>query len=323
MVPGIDWGDLAGNQCVIAFGRPTWDEFRKDQGKYADYSAMTPQDLTKRTVFIPNTNRPFEIRECLIEEITQALGPLNDIYGLGPSIFNDDDAHTWPTRLDYLMLRVLYDPEMKAGIRRREAHGRALKILKRINPDGIGAPRLPPHRQMDFINWRNALHTLFRLTNAGELRSSRVNDLLKAVLTEAERRAPDTAYHCEALSAVAHVEYEREDPDADDLIRDAGLVCERVHGLGDVRLATLRLAAGLHHLGQDSDRLALQNVAGLEKTFLAHGQDALIAMTYAVRWTALANLDRPGVEEARRKTLAWSAYAYGDDNETVRRWRRY
>ena len=45
-------------------------------------------------VFLPADAAPQELRDCLHEEIAQALGPLNDLYRLPDSIFNDDNVHT-------------------------------------------------------------------------------------------------------------------------------------------------------------------------------------------------------------------------------------
>jgi len=36
------------------------------------------------------TPSPQEVRDCLHEELAQALGPLNDLYRLPDSVFNDD-----------------------------------------------------------------------------------------------------------------------------------------------------------------------------------------------------------------------------------------
>lgn len=322
-VPGAEWAPLQGNQCIIVYGLPTWPEFLLDRGRYSDYRAVSPRELAERTVFIPNTNEPHEIRECLIEEITQALGPSNDIYGLGPSIFNDDDAHVWPTRLDYLMLRVLYDDRMEAGIARREAEKRALAILNSINPDGREAPVLPPHRQMDFLAWRSNLHELFDLINAGQARTERASSILTSVLNEAEARAPDSPYYCEALSVAANLERERHSGRAGAVLARARRVCEQVHGRGDVRAADLRLSRAIVLLAEDRPRQALDEVDGLAELFLAYGQEALLALTHAVRWSALTRMNDPAAEEAHRLALAWSAYAFGDDHEAVARWRRF
>ena len=45
-------------------------------------------------VFLPGDVSPQEIRDCLHEELAQALGPVNDLYRLTDSVFNDDNFNT-------------------------------------------------------------------------------------------------------------------------------------------------------------------------------------------------------------------------------------
>ena len=320
-VPGREWAPLSGNQCIIVFGTPTWASFLQDRQRYSDWQAVAPIELASRTVFIPDTNEPHEIRECLIEEIAQALGPTNDIYGLGPSIFNDDDAHVWPTRLDYLMLRVLYDPRMRSGIGRADARARALEILNRINPKGHRAPSLPPHRQREFLRWRKQLHDLYDLISKGRARTPSARAIVTAILREARTKAPFTAYHCEALSVAATLETDDKSPAALGAVDQAERVCETVHGPSDIRAAGLQLSRGIALLGQRRDRDALQAIEGLDRTFLAYGQDAMLAIAYAARWTALYNLGDPEAERAKELALAWTIYAFGEDHDAIQRWK--
>ncbi len=46
------------------------------------------------------------MRDCLHEELAQALGPLNDLYRLSNSVFNDDNFHSVLTGFDMEMLRL-------------------------------------------------------------------------------------------------------------------------------------------------------------------------------------------------------------------------
>jgi hypothetical protein len=54
-------------------------------------------------------------RRCLIEEILQGLGPLNESTSLDKSVFNDTSKHTRFTDFDRLILNMLYDPRIKNG----------------------------------------------------------------------------------------------------------------------------------------------------------------------------------------------------------------
>ncbi len=63
----------------------------------------------------PRDVAPQEIRDCLHEELAQALGPLNDLYRLTDSVFNDDNFHTVLTGFDMLMLRASTRPSCTAA----------------------------------------------------------------------------------------------------------------------------------------------------------------------------------------------------------------
>lgn len=72
--------------------------------------------LENAHVFIAasETWRPF--RHCMVEEITQALGPVNDDSSLPYSIFNDDSEVPGFGIFDWFILNVLYDRRVKPGM---------------------------------------------------------------------------------------------------------------------------------------------------------------------------------------------------------------
>lgn len=76
--------------------------------------------IVKATVRIMSNHQAIR-RHCIVEELTQILGLLNDTDHLYPSIFNDWDRgqglHAW----DELMVRTLYDRRIRPGMRRRDA----------------------------------------------------------------------------------------------------------------------------------------------------------------------------------------------------------
>jgi len=53
---------------------------------------------------------------CIHEEIAQGLGLSNDSPAARPSIFNDDEEFGLLTTHDEFLLRMLYDPRMRAGM---------------------------------------------------------------------------------------------------------------------------------------------------------------------------------------------------------------
>lgn len=56
-------------------------------------------------------------RRCLIEEILQGLGPLNEHPSLTKSLFNDHSRHSSFTKFDRYILNMLYDRRIRNGDR--------------------------------------------------------------------------------------------------------------------------------------------------------------------------------------------------------------
>ena len=112
-----------------------WDEYLKmRKSKAVDWSTLTVRDSA--TIFIPGDAAPQEVRDCLHEELAQTLGPLNDLYRLPDSVFNDDNIHAVLTGFDMLMLRAIYAPEMRNGMSRQQAAAAIGPLLARLNPRG-------------------------------------------------------------------------------------------------------------------------------------------------------------------------------------------
>ena len=74
------------------------------------------------------------------EELAQALGPLNDLYRLPDSVFNDDNVHTVLTGFDMVILRTYYDPALRSGMSRGQVAAALPRILARTNPGGASQP---------------------------------------------------------------------------------------------------------------------------------------------------------------------------------------
>ncbi|MCF2869677.1 DUF2927 domain-containing protein [Octadecabacter sp. G9-8] len=71
---------------------------------------------------------------CIHEELAQGLGLPNDSRRTRPSIFNDDDEFSFLTDHDELLLRILYDPRLSAGM----TSDTALPIARVIAQELIG-----------------------------------------------------------------------------------------------------------------------------------------------------------------------------------------
>ena len=87
-------------------------------------------ELTGGIVFIPGEKKAAVAWQCIVEEITQALGLPNDSDTNFYSIFNDRSPHISLTSKDKQMLRLLYDPRLTAGMKEPEVRRVAAEVLQ-------------------------------------------------------------------------------------------------------------------------------------------------------------------------------------------------
>ncbi|TNJ44099.1 DUF2927 domain-containing protein [Phaeobacter sp. B1627] len=121
--------------CFVVPNVSSLDEYRRNRrALQTDWKSLRRRD--RLAIFVPNDVSPQELRDCLHEELAQALGPLNDLYRLPDSVFNDDNIHAILTGFDMLMLRATYDPALTTGMTRPEVAARIPAILARLNPAG-------------------------------------------------------------------------------------------------------------------------------------------------------------------------------------------
>ncbi len=88
----------------------------------AAYAAGSKDNTYTAAVAVIRAENPSLLRlSCIHEELAQGLGLANDSRDARPSIFNDDDEFALLTRHDELLLKMLYDPRLKAGMTATEA----------------------------------------------------------------------------------------------------------------------------------------------------------------------------------------------------------
>jgi hypothetical protein len=128
--------------CFVVPRVSGWEEYRANRNTAAlDWTTVTTRDRV--AIFVPSDTSPQEVRDCLHEELAQAMGPLNDLYRLDDSVFNDDNFHTTLTSFDMLVLRMHYAPELRSGMTPGQVAGLLPGILARLNPSG-GATAATP-----------------------------------------------------------------------------------------------------------------------------------------------------------------------------------
>lgn len=73
---------------------------------------------------------------CVVEELTQILGLVNDSEAVYPSIFNDVTLNDLLTGLDYLLLRILYDSRVQPGMQTVEVKAIVRTVIKEMTARG-------------------------------------------------------------------------------------------------------------------------------------------------------------------------------------------
>ncbi|MDF2181632.1 DUF2927 domain-containing protein [Neptuniibacter sp. CAU 1671] len=73
---------------------------------------------------------------CIVEELTQIMGLPNDSEAAYPSIFNDKSPEQILSPLDVVLLRLLYQPQLRPGMQEPEVRRVTEKILNRWREDG-------------------------------------------------------------------------------------------------------------------------------------------------------------------------------------------
>jgi hypothetical protein len=73
----------------------------------------------------------FIFRDCIYEELLQALGPINDDDDLPWTMFNDDVQMGFFGVYDQYLLNILYDPRIRAGMTKDQVK----ELLPQVLPD--------------------------------------------------------------------------------------------------------------------------------------------------------------------------------------------
>lgn len=94
--------------------------------------------LSSASVLIPTDRARDKGRflDCVVEEITQVMGLPNDSDQVFPSVFNDRSIDSFLSPLDYLLLRILYAPELRSGMDVKAVQKALPAVLSRLRKDG-------------------------------------------------------------------------------------------------------------------------------------------------------------------------------------------
>lgn len=294
--------------CFVVPGVGSLAEYDTKRGTAAvDWTQISTRQRV--SVFVPADTSPQEVRDCLHEELAQAMGPLNDLYSLPDSVFNDDNFHTVLTGFDMLVLRVHYSPELQAGMNEAEVAARLPGILAAYNPagefNGAAAERISPR------SWNDAVAQALGARSAQGARMAGAEKMLAIAKAQGWRdnrlgfayfvigrmqlaRQPDAAVanFTEALRIY-------------NTMPDGGLHAAHVH----MQLAAIALASGQNAQALGYADRAIPVVRRAENA-------ALLATLEMIKSHALANLGRADEAQALRlDSQSWARYGFGGDGQ--------
>ena len=98
----------------------------------ANFSTAADNSISHAIVIIPvdRARAHAKLLSCVVEELTQIMGLPNDSDHVYPSIFNDKSYDDYLSGLDYLLLTLLYNKNMKVGMNQAQVKSKLQKILQ-------------------------------------------------------------------------------------------------------------------------------------------------------------------------------------------------
>jgi hypothetical protein len=283
--------------CFVVPNVASLAEYRRKRGTDAvDWALVTRRE--RAAIFIPADTSPQEVRDCLHEELAQALGPLNDLYRLPDSVFNDDNFNSVLTGFDMEVLRLTYSATLASGMGRDEV---AARLGTSAGVIGLGGT--PP-------DWTRAIETA--LGRSGTLATRKAAAERALAIAEAagwqDNRMAFSAFAVGRLMAGS-------EPDrALQAFQRAAAVYARQPGGAlqvahvDMQLAAMALAGGL---AEDAIRLADRAMPVVQRQENA----ALLATLMLIKAEALDSLGNPGAAAALRMDSApYARYGFGPES---------
>ncbi len=259
--------------------------------------------LSRAVILIPDDAAPYVVRACLNEEIAQALGPVNDLYRVSDTVFNDDNVFNTLTEYDHLILRLLYSPELQSGMGPAAVRAMLPALLARENPAGARGGR--PVRAD--ARWEALIETAINGVNA---RPARLRAAEMAV-TRARRFGGHRLAH--SLLIYGRLTLREQPALAAPAFEEAYRLNLAQLGQGNLRtaLAAMHVAAVAIKAGEYGAVISLTTPA---LATARHFQDPVLqAGIQSLRALAFANLGQNRAAEAARvEGLGQARYAFGE-----------
>lgn len=278
---------------------------RKRRSPDTDWSRLRSRE--RLAVFVPNDISPQETRDCLHEELAQAIGPLNDLYRLSDSVFNDDNVHTVLTGFDMLVLRATYAPELRTGMSRSEVAAILPGLLSRLNPAGNStASRALPATPR---SWINAIETAL---GPGSGFSSRKRAANQAVVLAQELGWSDhrRAYSHYVLGRMIQAN----EPELAQRHFQTALDFLRQTPGSDLHQAVIRPRMAAYLIARGDGEAALQQINPALPVASRFENAALLATSLLIKAEALDLLGQfATANTVRLDSLGWARYGFGPD----------
>lgn len=298
--------------CFVAPRVTGWSDYRKSRRSDAlDWTTLTRRE--KVAIFVPSDTSPQEVRDCLHEELAQALGPLNDLYRLPDSVFNDDNFHTVLTGFDMLILRLHYSAALQNGMTEAKVAAQMPALLALWNPQGEflggGADTIGPRE------WVQSIETALGPKTKDGARIRAAERALAIAYREgwADNRLAFSHF------AVARLSLGKDVARAVTSFAEATRIYQSLPD-GPVHTAhvDMQMAAFALSSGQPEVTIGLANDAIPVVTRAENA--ALLATFMLLKAQALDQLGRADEAQAvRLDSLGWARYGYGsDDNVRAR-----
>lgn len=298
--------------CFVAPRVSSWGEFRATRRLgMGDWTTLT--ERTRMAIFLPTDVSPQEVRDCLHEELAQALGPVNDLYHLADSVFNDDNFHTVLTGFDMLVLRAFYAPELHSGMPPEQVAALLPAILARLNPAGgpvhgafpINSPK----------SWKDALNGA--LTGKGGA-ATRRRAALQAVNIARAQGWQDNRLAF-SLFVLGRLSLSSNGALALASFLQAGEIYAS-HPETQLHAAHVAVQTAAYSLSSRQPQAAVDLVNAHFSAALAAENASLLATLLMIKAQALEALGKD--QEARvirLDSLGWARYGFGSDQEVRRR----
>jgi hypothetical protein len=281
--------------CFVVPNVSSLSEYRRLRGTAeVDWARTTRRE--RAAIFIPADTSPQEVRDCLHEELAQALGPLNDLYRLSDSVFNDDNFHSVLTGFDMAILRLTYSPGIASGMTEAEVGARLFGTTAGARADTPSS-------------WVREIETALGRKASLPARQAAADRALAQALA-AGWVDSRTAF---SWFAVGKLSAGRNPVRALDAFDQAAAIYGRLPG-GEVQLAHIDMQRAAIALAGGLPDEAARIAARAAPVVRSHGNAALLATLMLIEAEALEQMgDSAAAAALRLDSAPYARYGFGPD----------